>query len=137
MGRDARQAARYVLLLTTEDVRHSTQGRMVSATHVQTGEYLKPLFKGLRRRVRRPTDPASRTRCAHAHRRDRALYAAARVPNGKRLVSAAVHRQCAVADRCDGRRVRGSSDRSIHERSGQEKLYTTNVAHGMSLLVYI
>ena len=33
-----------------EDVRHSSQGRLVSATQVQTAENLKPLFKRLRRR---------------------------------------------------------------------------------------
>ena len=35
-----------------EHQQHSQQGRLVAATHAQTREYLKPLFKGLRRRVR-------------------------------------------------------------------------------------
>ena len=35
-----------------EHQQHSQQGRLVTATHAQTREYLKPLFKGLRRRVR-------------------------------------------------------------------------------------
>lgn len=66
-----------------EQERLSTQGRLVTATHAQTREYLKPLFKGLRRRVRPCTHAASRARRAHAHCRNRALHAEARVPHGE------------------------------------------------------
>lgn len=36
----------------TEHVKRTTQGKLAAATQVQSAEYLKPLFKALRSRVR-------------------------------------------------------------------------------------
>lgn len=45
----ARQALK---VLFTEHVKRSTQGKLAAATQVQSAEYLKPLFRTLRSRVR-------------------------------------------------------------------------------------
>lgn len=36
----------------TEHIKRTTQGKLAAATQVQSAEYLKPLFKALRSRVR-------------------------------------------------------------------------------------
>jgi len=38
--------------LLTDNIKRSTQGKLAAATQVQSAEYLKPLFKALRARVR-------------------------------------------------------------------------------------
>lgn len=40
--------------LLIENIKRSTQGKLAAATQVQSAEYLKPLFKTLRSRVRVP-----------------------------------------------------------------------------------
>jgi hypothetical protein len=36
---------------TKENVKRSTQGRLAAATQKQTAQYLKPFFKGLKKKV--------------------------------------------------------------------------------------
>jgi hypothetical protein len=40
------------LMVATEHIKRTTQGKLAAATQVQSAEYLKPLFKTLRQRVR-------------------------------------------------------------------------------------
>lgn len=99
----------------TESVKRSTQGKMAAATHATSAEYLKPLFKALRKRVR-SLSPAflslrhaslirvyllatgARSGCLEESCRDRAQHAEARVPQGERRVPPAVDRKRTVAD---------------------------------------
>ncbi|WFC97312.1 hypothetical protein MYAM1_000022 [Malassezia yamatoensis] len=80
----------------SDDIKFTAQGRALTATHIQTREYLKPLFKGLRRRQRE-------------YRMANDSYLQLSIGNAPWPI--------------------GVTAVGIHERSGQEKLYTTNVAH--------
>ena len=93
---------------SSEEVKRSTQGKLAAATQKQSAEYLKPLFKLLRARVR-PTNglsccaysPGVVTESSVGHacpsRRDSALHAEATIPESQRLLSSLVHRQRTVA----------------------------------------
>ncbi|WFC96997.1 hypothetical protein MBRA1_003663 [Malassezia brasiliensis] len=97
-----------------EHQQHSQQGRLVTATHAQTREYLKPLFKGLRRRQ---VAPDVLMRIAEiVHYMQRREY---RMANDSYLQLSIGNAPWPI----------GVTAVGIHERSGQEKLYTTNVAH--------
>ncbi|WFD41390.1 hypothetical protein MPSI1_000017 [Malassezia psittaci] len=108
-----------------DETKFSAQGRALTATHIQTREYLKPLFKGLRRRVSgNPTEadnqqvaPDVLMRIAEiVHHMQQREY---RMANDSYLQLSIGNAPWPI----------GVTAVGIHERSGQEKLYTTNVAH--------
>lgn len=79
-------------MATAENVKRTTQGKLAAATQIQSADYLKPLFKLLRSRVRLVLRfyvmsaylciTVTSCRCAGANSRDRALHAEASVPEG-------------------------------------------------------
>lgn len=72
-----------------ENIKRSTQGKLAAATQVQSAEYLKPLFKTLRSRVRTRIyfhnartnlSPVTTTRCPPPNVRNRSLHAKTPIP---------------------------------------------------------
>ncbi|WFD08150.1 hypothetical protein MVES1_003520 [Malassezia vespertilionis] len=97
-----------------ENERHSAQGRLVSATHAQTTQYLKPLFKTLRHRDIAPDVLMRIAEIVHymqlrEYQKANDSYLQLSIGNAAWPI--------------------GVTAVGIHERSGQEKLYTSNVAH--------
>ncbi|WFD31094.1 hypothetical protein MSPP1_002127 [Malassezia sp. CBS 17886] len=103
-----------VLAKRSDDERHSAQGRLVSATHVQTTEYLKPLFKALRRRELAPDVLMRMSEIVHYVQRREYRHA-----NDAYLQLSIGNAPWPI----------GVTMFGIHERSGQEKIFTSNVAH--------
>lgn len=90
-----------------DEIKRSTQGKIVAATQQSSAEYLKPLFKSLRNRVRLQiaelhhltSCAGTRTRRPSRDRRNHAQPPDSRVSQGKRRLPATVDRKCTVADR--------------------------------------
>ncbi|ORY44644.1 Prp18 domain-domain-containing protein [Leucosporidium creatinivorum] len=102
------------LLDRPEAVRRSTQGRMASATQQTSAEYLKPLFKSLRKRDLAPDvlqAIAEITFCMQTREYLRANDAYLRLSIGNAPWPI------------------GVTMVGIHERSGREKIFSNNVAH--------
>ncbi|PWZ02171.1 Prp18-domain-containing protein [Testicularia cyperi] len=97
-----------------DDVKHTTQGKLAAATQVQSGEYLKPLFKKLRKRSLTPDVLMRLAEIVHfmqkrQYRRANDSYLQLSIGNAPWPI--------------------GVTMVGIHERSGREKIFSSNVAH--------
>ncbi|CAD6893541.1 unnamed protein product [Tilletia controversa] len=97
-----------------EDLRRSTQGRLAAATQVQAAEYLQPLFKLLRKRSLAPDVLARLSEIVHfvqkrEYRHANDAYLQLSIGNAPWPI--------------------GVTMVGIHERSGREKIFSSNVAH--------
>ncbi|SCZ97815.1 BZ3500_MvSof-1268-A1-R1_Chr3-3g06389 [Microbotryum saponariae] len=120
-----------------EAVRRSTQGRMAAATQQTSAEYLKPLFKSLRKRVSRSNEPKPThdqvTHSVSSPSQDLApdvLQAIAEITYNMQI------REYLRANDAYLRLSIGNAPWpigvtmvGIHERSGREKIFSNNVAH--------
>ncbi|SGY83787.1 BQ5605_C009g05655 [Microbotryum silenes-dioicae] len=120
-----------------EAVRRSTQGRMAAATQQTSAEYLKPLFKSLRKRVSRSNKPKPThdqvTHSVSSPSQDLApdvLQAIAEITYNMQI------REYLRANDAYLRLSIGNAPWpigvtmvGIHERSGREKIFSNNVAH--------
>lgn len=96
------------------EVRQSNQGKLVAATQVQTSEYMKPLFKQLRHRSVKPDVLARLAEIVHfvqkrEYRHANDAYLQLSIGNAPWPI--------------------GVTMVGIHERSGREKINSSNVAH--------
>lgn len=96
------------------EVRQSSQGKLVAATQVQTANYLKPLLKQLRHRSVKPDVLARLAEIVHfvqkrEYRNANDSYLQLSIGNAPWPI--------------------GVTMVGIHERSGREKIFSSNVAH--------
>ncbi|KWU45199.1 hypothetical protein RHOSPDRAFT_5324, partial [Rhodotorula sp. JG-1b] len=97
-----------------ESVKRSTQGKMAAATHATSAEYLKPLFKSLRKRELEPDVLMNIAKIAHYMQVREYLKA-----NDAYLQLSIGNAPWPI----------GVTMVGIHERSGREKIFSNNVAH--------
>ncbi|GAA5838512.1 hypothetical protein JCM11251_003412 [Rhodosporidiobolus azoricus] len=97
-----------------ESVRRSTQGKLAAATHATSAEYLKPLFKQLRKRDLQADVLSNLAEIAH-HMQTREYLRA----NDAYLRLSIGNAPWPI----------GVTMVGIHERSGREKIFSNNVAH--------
>ncbi|CBQ73025.1 related to pre-mrna splicing factor 18 [Sporisorium reilianum SRZ2] len=97
-----------------DDVKHTMQGKLAAATQVQSADYLKPLFKKLRKRALTP-DVLMRI-AEIVHHMQRRQY---RTANDSYLQLSIGNAPWPI----------GVTMVGIHERSGREKIFSSNVAH--------
>ncbi|UZJ51125.1 hypothetical protein CBS101457_000445 [Exobasidium rhododendri] len=96
------------------EIRQSNQGKLVAATQVQSADYLKPLFKQLRQRSVLPDVLARLAEIVHyvqkrEYRNANDSYLQLSIGNAPWPI--------------------GVTMVGIHERSGREKIFSSNVAH--------
>ena len=96
------------------DVRQSTQGKVVAATQRQSADYLKPLFKKLRQRAIEPDVLARLAEIVHytqkrQYRNANDSYLQLSIGNAPWPI--------------------GVTMVGIHERSGREKIFSSNIGH--------
>lgn len=97
-----------------DQVKHTMQGKLAAATQVQSADYLKPLFKKLRKRALTP-DVLMRI-AEIVHYMQRRQY---RNANDSYLQLSIGNAPWPI----------GVTMVGIHERSGREKIFSSNVAH--------
>ncbi|KAE8213797.1 hypothetical protein CF327_g2729 [Tilletia walkeri] len=97
-----------------EDLRRSTQGRLAAATQVQAAEYLQPLLKLLRKRSLAPDVLARLSEIVHFVQKREYRHA-----NDSYLQLSIGNAPWPI----------GVTMVGIHERSGREKIFSSNVAH--------
>ncbi|EPQ30566.1 uncharacterized protein PFL1_06852 [Pseudozyma flocculosa PF-1] len=97
-----------------DDLKQTTQGKLAAATQVQASEYLKPLFKQLRKRTLAP-DVLMRI-AEIVHYMQKREY---RNANDSYLQLSIGNAPWPI----------GVTMVGIHERSGREKIFSSNVAH--------
>lgn len=97
-----------------DDVKHTMQGKLAAATQVQSADYLKPLFKKLRKRALTP-DVLMRI-AEIVHYMQKRQY---RNANDSYLQLSIGNAPWPI----------GVTMVGIHERSGREKIFSSNVAH--------
>ncbi|KAH9824883.1 Prp18 domain-containing protein [Melampsora americana] len=97
-----------------DHIRRSTQGKLVAATQKQSAEYLKPLFKSLRKRDLAPDVLQAVAEIVH-HMQTREYIRA----NDAYLRLSIGNAPWPI----------GVTMVGIHERSGREKIFSNNVAH--------
>lgn len=97
-----------------DDVKHTMQGRMAAATQVQSGDYLKPLFKKLRKRALSPDVLMRIAEIVHYVQKREYRHA-----NDSYLQLSIGNAPWPI----------GVTMVGIHERSGREKIFSSNVAH--------
>ncbi|CDU22757.1 related to pre-mrna splicing factor 18 [Sporisorium scitamineum] len=97
-----------------DEIKHTMQGKLAAATQVQTADYLKPLFKKLRKRALTP-DVLMRI-AEIVHYMQRRQY---RKANDSYLQLSIGNAPWPI----------GVTMVGIHERSGREKIFSSNVAH--------
>ncbi|KAK0556697.1 hypothetical protein OC846_001016 [Tilletia horrida] len=97
-----------------EHVRMSTQGKLAAATQVQASEYLQPLFKLLRKRSLAPDVLARLSEIVHYVQKREYRHA-----NDSYLQLSIGNAPWPI----------GVTMVGIHERSGREKIFSSNVAH--------
>ncbi|KAG0148026.1 hypothetical protein CROQUDRAFT_714747 [Cronartium quercuum f. sp. fusiforme G11] len=97
-----------------DHIRRSTQGKLVAATQKQSAEYLKPLFKSLRKRELAPDVLQAVAEIVH-HMQTREYIKA----NDAYLRLSIGNAPWPI----------GVTMVGIHERSGREKIFSNNVAH--------
>ncbi|GAA5982671.1 hypothetical protein JCM10908_006740 [Rhodotorula pacifica] len=97
-----------------ESVKRTTQGKMAAATHATSSEYLKPLFKSLRKRELEPDVLMNIAKIAHYMQVREYLKA-----NDAYLQLSIGNAPWPI----------GVTMVGIHERSGREKIFSNNVAH--------
>lgn len=97
-----------------DEVKHTMQGKLAAATQVQSADYLKPLFKKLRKRALTP-DVLMRI-AEIVHYMQRRQY---RTANDSYLQLSIGNAPWPI----------GVTMVGIHERSGREKIFSSNVAH--------
>ncbi|KAK0540357.1 hypothetical protein OC842_000545 [Tilletia horrida] len=97
-----------------EEVQRSTQGKLAAATQVQAAEYLAPLFKLLRKRALAPDVLARLSEIVHFVQKREYRYA-----NDSYLQLSIGNAPWPI----------GVTMVGIHERSGREKIFSSNVAH--------
>lgn len=97
-----------------DEVKHTMQGKLAAATQVQSADYLKPLFKKLRKRALTP-DVLMRI-AEIVHYIQRRQY---RNANDSYLQLSIGNAPWPI----------GVTMVGIHERSGREKIFSSNVAH--------
>lgn len=97
-----------------DTVKHTMQGKLAAATQVQSADYLKPLFKKLRKRSL-PPDVLMRI-AEIVHYMQRRRY---RDANDSYLQLSIGNAPWPI----------GVTMVGIHERSGREKIFSSNVAH--------
>ncbi|PWN37167.1 Prp18-domain-containing protein, partial [Meira miltonrushii] len=96
------------------EIRQSSQGKLVAATQVQTADYMKPLLKQLRHRSVKPDVLARLAEIVHfvqkrEYRNANDSYLQLSIGNAPWPI--------------------GVTMVGIHERSGREKIFSSNVAH--------
>ncbi|MCO5555712.1 hypothetical protein L7F22_009257 [Adiantum nelumboides] len=96
------------------EIRQSSQGKLVAATQVQTADYMKPLLKQLRHRSVKPDVLARLAEIIHyvqkrEYRNANDSYLQLSIGNAPWPI--------------------GVTMVGIHERSGREKIFSSNVAH--------
>ncbi|CEH12781.1 U5 snRNP-associated RNA splicing factor [Ceraceosorus bombacis] len=96
------------------EVRQTTQGKLMAATQVQSAEYLKPLFKQLRQRAVLPDVLMRLAEIVHYVQKRQYRYA-----NDSYLQLSIGNAPWPI----------GVTMVGIHERSGREKIFSSNVAH--------
>ncbi|KAJ1025418.1 hypothetical protein NDA13_004230 [Ustilago tritici] len=97
-----------------DEVKHTMQGKLAAATQVQSADYLKPLFKKLRKRALTP-DVLMRV-AEIVHYMQKRQY---RNANDSYLQLSIGNAPWPI----------GVTMVGIHERSGREKIFSSNVAH--------
>lgn len=97
-----------------DEVKHTMQGKLAAATQVQSADYLKPLFKKLRKRSL-PPDVLMRV-AEIVHFMQKRQY---RNANDSYLQLSIGNAPWPI----------GVTMVGIHERSGREKIFSSNVAH--------
>ncbi|KAI8448285.1 Prp18 domain-containing protein [Phakopsora pachyrhizi] len=97
-----------------DQVRRSTQGKLVAATQKQSAEYLKPLFKSLRKRDLAPDVLQEVAKIVHYMQTREYIQA-----NDAYLRLSIGNAPWPI----------GVTMVGIHERSGREKIFSNNVAH--------
>ncbi|SPO25384.1 related to pre-mrna splicing factor 18 [Ustilago trichophora] len=97
-----------------DDIKHTMQGKLAAATQVQSADYLKPLFKKLRKRALTP-DVLMRI-AEIVHYMQKRQY---RNANDSYLQLSIGNAPWPI----------GVTMVGIHERSGREKIFSSNVAH--------
>ncbi|KAJ1029121.1 hypothetical protein NDA18_002749 [Ustilago nuda] len=97
-----------------DEVKHTMQGKLAAATQVQSADYLKPLFKKLRKRALTP-DVLMRI-AEIVHYMQKRQY---RNANDSYLQLSIGNAPWPI----------GVTMVGIHERSGREKIFSSNVAH--------
>lgn len=97
-----------------DEVKHTMQGKLAAATQVQSADYLKPLFKKLRKRALTP-DVLMRI-AEIVHFMQKRQY---RNANDSYLQLSIGNAPWPI----------GVTMVGIHERSGREKIFSSNVAH--------
>lgn len=97
-----------------DEVKHTMQGRTAAATQVQSGEYLKPLFKKLRKRALSPDVLMRIAEIVHYVQKREYRHA-----NDSYLQLSIGNAPWPI----------GVTMVGIHERSGREKIFSSNVAH--------
>lgn len=97
-----------------DEIKHTMQGKLAAATQVQSADYLKPLFKKLRKRALTP-DVLMRI-AEIVHYMQRRQY---RKANDSYLQLSIGNAPWPI----------GVTMVGIHERSGREKIFSSNVAH--------
>lgn len=97
-----------------DSVKHTMQGKLAAATQVQSADYLKPLFKKLRKRSLTPDVLMRIAEIVHFMQRRRYRDA-----NDSYLQLSIGNAPWPI----------GVTMVGIHERSGREKIFSSNVAH--------
>ncbi|PWN49922.1 Prp18-domain-containing protein [Violaceomyces palustris] len=97
-----------------DEVKQSTQGKLAAATQVQSAEYLKPLFKSLRQRSLAPDVLMRIAEIVHYMQKREYRHA-----NDSYLQLSIGNAPWPI----------GVTMVGIHERSGREKIFSSNVAH--------
>ena len=97
-----------------DEVKHTMQGKLAAATQVQSADYLKPLFKKLRKRALTPDVLMRIAEIVHymqlrQYRKANDSYLQLSIGNAPWPI--------------------GVTMVGIHERSGREKIFSSNVAH--------
>ncbi|BGP43790.1 hypothetical protein JCM10449v2_007847 [Rhodotorula kratochvilovae] len=100
-----------------ESVKRSTQGKMAAATCATSAEYLKPLFKSLRKRELAPDVLQNVAEITHNMQKREYLRA-----NDAYLRLSIGNAPWPI----------GVTMVGIHERSGREKIFSNNVAHALN-----
>ncbi|GAA6053911.1 hypothetical protein JCM3770_005329 [Rhodotorula araucariae] len=100
-----------------ESVKRSTQGKVAAATCATSAEYLKPLFKSLRKRELAPDVLQSVAEITHNMQKREYLQA-----NDAYLRLSIGNAPWPI----------GVTMVGIHERSGREKIFSNNVAHALN-----
>lgn len=97
-----------------DEVKHTMQGKLAAATQVQSADYLKPLFKKLRRRALTPDVLMRIAEIVHYVQKREYRHA-----NDSYLQLSIGNAPWPI----------GVTMVGIHERSGREKIFSSNVAH--------